>query len=76
MEKEELKEVVKQGVKEGVKAHVCHFDENERSVLKDVAAGGLAFKRAIIYILVVLAIAAMGFKYLPDFSAARNVVGK
>ena len=39
--------------------HQCQFEEEERQIIKDMASGGKLLKKAIIYILVALALYAM-----------------
>jgi len=36
--------------------HQCQFSEEERSVIRDMASGGKALKKAVIYLIVALAL--------------------
>lgn len=68
MSKEELSMIIESAVSKAVRAHVCIFSAEEKQLLRDVAAGGKAFKRIIIYLIVGFLLVGIGIKCIPDIT--------
>jgi hypothetical protein len=68
--KEELGLLIETAVKKALESHRCVFSDEERSTLKDVAMGGTAFKRIIIYLVVGFLLVGIGIKYIPEVAKA------
>lgn len=64
--KEELGALIEAAVSRAARSHYCVFTLEEKQTLKDIALGGRAFKRIIIYLLVGFLLIGIGIKNLPD----------
>ena len=64
--KEELGTLIETAVSRAMSAHVCTFSSEEKQILKDLAAGGKAFKKMIIYAVVGFILIGIGIKNFPE----------
>lgn len=68
--KEELAELVEESVKKAIAAHVCVFCEEDKQTLRDIARGGMIFKKIIIYLVVGTLLAGIGLQSVPGILKA------
>jgi hypothetical protein len=68
--KDELAALIEGAVTKAMKAHVCVFSSEEKQILKDLATGGKAFKRIIIYLVVGFVLVGIGINHVPGIIKA------
>ena len=68
--KEELTSLIETAVKNAAKAHSCVFTSEEKQILRDIATGGKAFKRIIIYLVVGFLLVGIGLQSFPGIVKA------
>lgn len=64
--KEELSALIEGAVSKVLKTHHCTFSPEEKQILKDIATGGKAFKKIIIYLVVGFLLVGIGVQNLPS----------
>lgn len=70
--KEDLATLIEAAVVKASKSHACTFSSEEKQILKDIATGGKAFKRIIIYLVVGFLLIGIGLQSVPGIIKAMK----